>query len=56
MVRLGFVWLGRVRLGWARLEKSMAPNEAVLVENAVSKLHYLQFICMRISTLLNEHF
>jgi len=34
----------------------MASHKSVLVENAVSKLHYLQFITMEISTLLNEHF
>jgi len=34
----------------------MAPNEAVLVENAVTKLYYLQFITIGISTYLNEHF
>ena len=34
----------------------MASNEAVLDENAVSKLHYLQFISIGISTPLNDHF
>ena len=34
----------------------MASNKAVLVENTVSKLHYLQFITMGISTSLDEHF
>jgi len=34
---------------------SMAPNEAVLVENAVSKLYYLQYITIGIDTFLNEH-
>jgi len=32
----------------------MASNEA-LVDNAVSKLYYLQFITIGISTFLNEH-
>jgi len=36
--------------------KSMASNEAVLVEKPVSKLCYLQFITIGISTFLNEHF
>jgi len=35
---------------------SMASNDAVLVENTVSKLYYLQFITIGISTFLNEHF
>jgi len=34
----------------------MASNEAVLVENAVSKLYYPQFKNIEISTFLNEHF
>jgi len=34
---------------------SMASNEAVLVENAVSKQHYLQFITIGISAFLDEH-
>jgi len=34
----------------------MAPNETVLVENAVLKLYYLQFIILGNSTFLNEHF
>jgi len=34
----------------------MASNEAVLVESAVSKLYYLQFITIGIRTFLNEHF
>jgi len=34
----------------------MASNEAVLVENAVSKLHYLQFITTGIIIFLSEHF
>jgi len=34
----------------------MASNETVLVENAVSKLHYLHFVNIGISTFLNEHF
>jgi len=34
----------------------MASNEAVPVENAVSKLHHLQFITIGISLFLNEHF
>jgi len=39
-----------------RFNKTMASNEVVLVENAVSKLFFLQLIAMRISTLLNELF
>ena len=35
---------------------SIAPNEAVRVENAVSKLYFLQIICIGIGTFLNEHF
>jgi len=34
----------------------MASNEAVLVENAFSKVYYLHFIAIGISTFLNEHF
>jgi len=34
----------------------MASTEAVLVENAVSKLYYLQFISIGISTFLSKHF
>jgi len=34
----------------------MAWNEAVLVENAVSKLYNLQFTSIGISKFLNEHF
>jgi len=34
----------------------MASNEDVVVENAVSKLFYLQFLAIGINTLLNEHF
>jgi len=34
----------------------MALNEAVLVKNTVSKLYYLQFITIGISTFLNKHF
>ena len=33
----------------------MASNEAVLVENSVSKLYYLQFITIKISTFIDEH-
>ena len=32
------------------ISDSMASNEAVLVENAISKLYYLQFITIGIST------
>jgi len=34
----------------------MASNEGVLVENAVSKLDYLQFTTIGISTFLDEYF
>jgi len=33
----------------------MTSNEAVLVENAVPKLNYLQLISIGIKTFLNEH-
>jgi len=35
---------------------SMASNEAVLLENAVSKLYYSQVISIGVCTFLNEHF
>jgi len=35
---------------------AMASNEAVLVENAVSKLHHLQFMATGICTLLSKDF
>jgi len=34
----------------------MASNEALLDENAVSKLYLLQLISIEISAFLNEHF
>jgi len=41
-----------------RIEQTdiMSSNETVRVENDVSKLYYLQFISIGISTFLNEHF
>jgi len=35
------------------INNSMASNEAELVENAVSKLYYLQFITLGISTVMS---
>jgi len=38
------------------MRRAMASNETLLVENAVSKLYYLQIISIEKSTFLNEHF
>jgi len=38
------------------LISSMASNSPLLVENAVSKLYFFQFITIVISTFLNKHF
>jgi len=34
----------------------MASNQAALVENAILKLYYSQYITIGISTFMNEHF
>jgi len=56
VVRLALEWAKKPVVYGANPKITVASNKAVLGENAVSKLYYLQFITIAISTFSYDHF